>query len=77
MCVSSICRVLDIPSGDSVALEDLTHKQHKGLLLAIGNIPLLPGDYVVVHTGYVTDVLSADDALAYSQLVADIENSTS
>jgi hydrogenase maturation factor len=55
MCVSRLHRVLTSVDTGVVEVEDLTGVVSRASLLALDGAPAMPGDWVVVHSGYVVD----------------------
>jgi hydrogenase maturation factor len=55
MCVSRLYRVLGNVGTSAVDVEDVEGTPSRVSLLALDGLPPAPGDWVVVHSGYVID----------------------
>jgi hydrogenase expression/formation protein HypC len=62
MCVSCLALVLENDGAKGVVVEHVNGLVTKASLLALDGAPPAPGDWVVVHSGYVIDRLDAADA---------------
>ena len=60
--MSRLHRVLDVVDEGVVNVEDVQGDAHRASLLAFDGPPLAPGQWVVVHSGYVLE--RVDDAEA-------------
>jgi len=63
MCVSCLANVLESDGPKSVVVEHVNGLMTRASLLALDGPPPVPGDWVVVHSGYVIDRLATADAL--------------
>jgi hydrogenase maturation factor len=63
MCVSCLANVLDSDGPKRVLVEHVNGLITRASLLALDGPPPEPGEWVVVHSGYVIDRLDAADAL--------------
>ncbi len=62
MCVSRLHKVVDVVDDRVVNVADVEGAVHRASLLAFDGPPLAPGQWVVVHSGYVLE--RVDDAEA-------------
>jgi hydrogenase maturation factor len=63
MCVSRLHRVV-AEGGSTVDVEDLDGGVHRVSLLALDGPPPVPGDWLVVHSGYAVDRVESAEAEA-------------
>jgi hydrogenase maturation factor len=62
MCMSRLYRVVRSDGGKTVDVEDVEGSCMRASLLALDGDPPSPGDWVVVHSGYVIDRADSDEA---------------
>lgn len=62
MCVSCLGRVIDSDGPRAVLVENIDGLTTRASLLALDGTPPQPGEWVVVHSGYVIDRIDAGDA---------------
>jgi hydrogenase expression/formation protein HypC len=62
VCVSRLHRVVEVVDVGAVDVEDIQGDRHRASLLAFDGPPPAPGQWVVVHSGYVLE--RVDDAEA-------------
>ena len=62
MCMSRLYRVVRSDDEKTVEVEDLEGSRTHASLLALDGVPPTPGDWVVVHSGYVIDRADAGEA---------------
>ena len=77
MCVSRLHRVVRSDDPGFADVEDVDGKVHRVSLLALDGPEPVPGEWLVVHTGYAIDRVDATDAEAVAaELKSGIEAAT-
>ena len=64
MCVSRLHRVVAVPVGGRVDVADIDGGVHRVSLLALEGPAPLPGEWLIVHSGYAIDRVETADAEA-------------
>lgn len=62
MCVSRLHRVVGAADQGAVDVEDVEGERHRASLIAFDGPAPVPGEWVVVHSGYVLDRVDPADA---------------
>jgi hydrogenase maturation factor len=70
MCVSRLHRVVGIAGPDEVDVEDMDGSLHRVSLLALEGPAPVPGDWAVVHSGYLLERVDSAEAEAVAALVS-------
>ncbi|MGD0882977.1 MAG: HypC/HybG/HupF family hydrogenase formation chaperone [Acidimicrobiales bacterium] len=64
MCTSRLHRVVAADGETAVVVEDVDGRRHRVSLLALDGPGPVPGEWLVVHSGYAIDRADADEAEA-------------
>jgi len=64
MCVSRLHKVLGSAGPGAVDVENVDGKVHRVMLLTLDGPPPVPGEWLVVHSGYAIDRVDSAEAEA-------------